>query len=107
MHTADPRTVLGEMCRQVAAMKPGECLDVEMRDLREIPSFQHNGVTFTPADRVLGNIVGAAYTHSFEVHPSGKWVTFMCHENTGVRRHKEPDHDIRSSRLLSRHGGGS
>jgi hypothetical protein len=93
--TADYRTYLGHICMQVAKMKPGECLEVDIYSLRDIPSFEHNGATFSPADRVLGNIVGSAYTHSFDVNPMQGTVTFRRHENTGERRYKDPDHDIR------------
>lgn len=99
MITADPNTLLGYMCRKVASLKPGECLDVDIRELRDIPSFDHNDATFTPADRILGNIVGSAYTHSFDINPIRGVVTFRRHENTGERRYKDPDHDIRLERL--------
>ena len=104
MITADPSSLMGEWCRIVAAMKPGQRLDVDVRDLLDIPSFYHNGATFTPPDRILGNIVGSAYTHSYQMHSNGRVVTFVRHENTGERRHKEPDYDIRLQRLKERFG---
>jgi hypothetical protein len=104
MITADPSTFLGHMCKQVASMKPGEYLEVHMSELWQISSFDHNDATFTPADRILGNIVGSAYTHSFDVNPMKGTVTFMRHENTGQRRYKEPDHEIRAARLRDRFG---
>jgi hypothetical protein len=90
--TADPSTYLGRMCKQVAQMKPGERWEVDIRDLQEIPSFEHNCTIFTPADRILGNIGGSAYTHSFHVNPMKGTVTFKRHENTGERRYRDPDH---------------
>jgi hypothetical protein len=64
----------------------------------DIIGFEHNEAFFTPADRILGNIMGSAYTHSYEVRPDGK-VTFIRHENTGVRRHNDPDDAYRLARL--------
>lgn len=72
-------------------MKPGERLTVDMRDLERIPSFEHKGATFTPPDRILGNIVGAGYTHSYDIDPFSRRVTFARHENTGQQRHEDPD----------------
>ena len=72
-------------------MKPGECLDVDMRDLKGISGFDHNGVRFTPADRILENIAGSSYTHSYAVDPAGRVVTFRRHEETGQRRYNSPD----------------
>jgi hypothetical protein len=92
-HTADPKSFLGSLCKEVAAMKPGERLTVSRFELRsEIPSFYHNGAEFTPADRVLGNIIGAAYTHDYTVNPTNGDVTFRRHEDTGERRYVDPDH---------------
>lgn len=64
MITADPNTPLGYWCRKVAEMKPGQAMDVPLLDLMDIASFEHNDATFTPPDRILGNIIGSAYTHS-------------------------------------------
>ena len=90
-HTAPPGTFLAEVCDQVAAMKPGERLAVDMHTLKaEIPSFYHNDTHFNPADRVLGNIIGSAYTHSYRVSPDGV-VTFRRHEETGQRYYADPD----------------
>jgi hypothetical protein len=92
MITADRRTYLGIICDLVDRMKPGECLRVDVREMRlEIPSYEHNSATFTPADRVLGNIVGSAYTHSYTLDPMGDTVTFRRHEDTGQRRFIDPD----------------
>ena len=90
-HTAPRDSFLGEICDQVAAMKPGECLAVDMHILKmNIPSFFHNDTHFNPADRVLGNIIGAAYTHSYSVSFEGV-VTFRRHEETGQRYYADPD----------------
>ncbi|MBX5206672.1 hypothetical protein [Rhizobium sp. NZLR11] len=99
MITADPHSKLGLICSVVDRMKPGECLDLMREELMDIPSFEHNQSTFNPADRVLGNIVGSAYTHSYRVSADGRKVTFMRHENTGAVRYHEPDEKYRRERL--------
>ncbi|MGN7959182.1 hypothetical protein [Agrobacterium radiobacter] len=102
MILADPNTKLGRISGAVDMLKPGECLAFDMRELADIRSFEHNGATFSPADRVLGNIMGSAYTHSFSVTDYGRTVVFYRHEETGERRYKEPDHDIRLSTSFAR-----
>jgi hypothetical protein len=99
MITADPNSHLGYLCKKVDGMKVGECLTLGLEGLRDIPSFEHNGATFSPADRILGNIMGSAYTHSYSINHLDGTVTFTRHENTGERWYKEPDHDYRVSRL--------
>lgn len=101
MITADPKSQLGYLCRKVDEMKPGQCLDVDMRDLRDIPSYDYNGATFTPADRVLGNIVGSAYTHSYRVSLDERRVTFMRHVDTWQRHYEDPDRRGRSKLPLA------
>lgn len=91
MISAAPKGKLGYYCRKVDEMKPGERLDVDIRDLQDIESYCHNGAIFTPADRIFGNIAGSAYTHSYEVHPSGRYITFVRHEETGHRYYDDPD----------------
>ena len=92
MITADPRTYIGHICAQVDKMKAGERLDVSIHDLRRnIQSFEHNGAIFTPADRVLENIVGSAYTVSYLVNLDRGTVTFEKHEDTGKRHYQSPD----------------
>ncbi len=88
MIIADPNTLLGEVCREVARLKPGESIAFGYKLLRDIPSFHHNGACFSPADRVLENIVGSSYTHSYAVDEDGRSVTF--------HRHKEPGHYYQS-----------
>jgi len=91
MHTADRSTLLGEICDEVARMKPGECLTVGRYILRDIPTFFHNDANFAPEDRVLGNIIGAAYTHSYTVNLMTGDVTFRRHDKTGHRYYSDPD----------------
>lgn len=90
-HTANPHSLLGYLCTKVAHMKPGECLTVDRFTLREIPSFWHKGAEFTPKDRVLGNIIGSSYTHSYWENPVNGDVTFYRHENTDKRYYEDPD----------------
>lgn len=96
------RAALDFWCQEVAKLKPGQCLDVRREDLIDIASHTHNDALFTPADRILGNIMGSAYTHSYKEMPGGKGVTFIRHENTGERRHEDPDHDYRVAALDGR-----
>lgn len=91
MHTAAPSSKLAYICEHVMRMKPGECLKLDRRELSDVPSYEHNGATFAPADRVLGNIVGSAYTHSYRIDPATGDVTFERHEYTGEVRYRSPD----------------
>lgn len=85
------RRALEHWVERVSQLKPGQLLYVYPHDLQDIQSHEHNGATFSPADRILGNIVGSAYTHSYSMHPSGRFVTFERHEDTGVVWHRDPD----------------
>ena len=99
MITADPNTYLGYVCKKVDDMKPGEWLTLDCLQLsREISSYHHNGAEFTPPDRILGNIVGSAYTHSFDIDPHNHFVTFKRHKETGQRYYMSPDWRVRSDR---------
>jgi hypothetical protein len=95
------RASLEFWCRRVSRMKPDERLEVDPRDLRDIASYEHNEMTFTPPDRILGNIMGSTYTHSYWQKPDGR-IVFARHKNTGERRHKDPDDDYRLARLRGR-----
>lgn len=89
MITTSPGTLLYDYCRRIDAMKPGEAFCVDMYELRNIASYEHNGAWFYPPDRILGNIVGSGYTHSYEVQRGQ--VTFYRHKETGRRYYEEPD----------------
>ncbi len=82
---------LGRIVNIVASLQPGQRYDVPIENLRDILKFDHNGARFTEADRVLENIIGSAWTHSYQEHPSGRFVTFIRHENDGTRRYTSPD----------------
>jgi hypothetical protein len=89
--TATPGTALGRLCRLVAQLEPGQCRIISHQDLAEVRSFEHNDATFTPADRVLGNICGSAYSHSFSVRPDGSGVEFCAHTIGDRIRYVSPD----------------
>lgn len=93
MITANRKTQLGRICEIVDQMKPGQCLKVSVFDLMDIPQYEHNGTTFIAADRVLGNIVGSAYTHDYtEVFDANEpYFLFRRHVETGERFHEAPD----------------
>lgn len=92
MITADPRSKLGYICRMVDEMEPGQCLGIDAHDLRDATSsYEHNGAVFTPPDRVLGNIVGSGYTHSYDIDPMNRVVTFRRHHESGKRTFYDPD----------------
>lgn len=90
-HTADPNSLLGHWCRIVVSMKPGQKLKVDYRELRPIGGFHHKGADFGPVDRILGNIIGSSYTHSYDTDPMTGDVIFTCHEDTGRRHYISPD----------------
>lgn len=75
--------------QQVAALKPGQRLSVSIRELPD--GYEYNGAVFTPADRVMENIVGSCWTHSYFYDDRVRAVTFVRHEDTGQRRYTSPD----------------
>ena len=91
MITADRNSILGMVCADVDSMAVGQCLKLSRIDLRHIAGFEHNGAQFRPEDRVLENIVGSGFTHSYTVDPMTGDVTFRRHENTGELRYQSPD----------------
>lgn len=98
-HTAQPGTVLGDVCDEVSCMRPGEWLTIDRYVLSGIPRMWHNDTEFQPHHRVLENIIGSAYTHSARINMEDGSVTFMRHENTGERHYSSPDDAVRSRRL--------
>lgn len=61
----------------VGSMKPGQRLDIAMGELEHhIRGFEYNGVFFSPADRVLENIVGSAYEYSYWIDERRRVVIF-------------------------------
>lgn len=86
---------LGYLCARVDRLQPGEYLKIERHMMKEIPRYYHNGVEFTPADRVLENIIGSAYTHSYTVDERTGDVVFRRHRETGERHYTSPDRRTR------------
>lgn len=79
--TMDNRAV-----QAVAALKPGECIEVDMKFLaKTLPGFYHKNAYFSPADRVLENIMGSGYEFHYTVNEFKGTVTFC--------RLKEPIRD--------------
>jgi len=91
MITADPDSKLGFWCAKIDAMEVGTFFEVSHIDLDGIEPIHHNGVDFTAPDRILGNIVGSSYTHSYSINEYTGVVRFARHENTGEFRHTDPD----------------
>lgn len=91
MITGNPNSLLGKWCKLVDDLKPGSALRCDWEDLMGIDGFVHNGAVFSPADRILENIVGSAYTHNYRVSVDGRTVTFYRFEDTGVRHYMSPD----------------
>ena len=95
MIIADTNTYLGYICSEVDRMKEGEKFSILLSELKEnIRSFYHNDSLFSPADLILENIVGSAYTHSYEIYYDGnenERVIFTRHKNTGFQYYKSPD----------------
>jgi hypothetical protein len=93
MITSDPNSALGIVCRIVSDLRPGECCKFDRYDplLRDIPEYEHNGARFRAPDRVLGNIVGSRYTHSWREDWLDGGVIFERHDETGAVRYEDPD----------------
>ena len=52
---------LRRLVAQVASLQPGLRLEIDERELCDLPNYEHKGGVFTPADQILENIVGSAY----------------------------------------------
>ena len=46
---------------------------------------------FGPVDRILGNIIGSAFTHSYDTDPMTGDIIFIRHEDTSHRHYVSPD----------------
>ena len=69
------RDLLDLIARKVERLEPGKWIVVSWA-LDDLPEIQHNGAMFTPADRVLENIVGSAYEFSYWQDPENGSVVF-------------------------------
>lgn len=66
-----------EAIRMVAALQPGECIEISSRRLAmDIPGYDYNGTFFTPADRVLENIMGSGFEFNYTTNEIKGTVTF-------------------------------
>lgn len=55
-----------EVIKMVSSLKPGESIEFYERGLLlAIPGYRYNGVFFTPADRVLENIIGSGFEFNY------------------------------------------
>lgn len=92
MITAYRNSDLRLLCRQIANLRVGEAIQFTVPELElRIGSYEYNGALFTPADQILGNIVGSYYTHSYRLDYDHNIVTFYRHEDTGELRYMDPD----------------
>ena len=93
MPTTDP--ALRWLLESVRRMKVGQRLAFHKIDMEDIATLHHRGCVWTPADRVIENVLGGAYCLSYRVDRESGTVTFMRHpENTG-RHYLSPDHPER------------
>ena len=90
-HSATPGSALADFCDLVASMKPGERLVLRHHDLCNATGYHYNGAWFSPADRVLGNILGSSRTHSYYHCPRTGDIIFVRHEKTDRRTYTDPD----------------
>lgn len=65
------------LSRLVGRLKPGHAITISHDAMREVSGFEHNGGAFTPADRILENVVGSAYEFLYTEHPFTRDVTFF------------------------------
>lgn len=91
IETEESRRALERICACVVRMQPGQRLRIARRQFKDIVGHVHNGAAFTPPDRVLENIVGAAYTHDYRIDPATGDVIFSRYEDTGERHYVSPD----------------
>lgn len=70
-------TLKNDVLRRVASLKPGECIQFSAIELIDkVGGYWHNGVFFTPADRVMENIIGSSYEYRYTENPITDAVTF-------------------------------
>lgn len=100
-HTAQPGSTLARICNIVCDLKPFQRISFDRATMQEIPVLKHNGVTWTPGQRVLENIIGSKYTHSTYEDMMGNTV-FCRHEENDTVRWESPDDEIRREGLRKR-----
>lgn len=98
MISARPDTPLYGICVRVALLAEGNSLCLDLWEFKDISGFYHNDAYFTPADRVLENIVGSAYKYSWAFCNNGQAVVFRHHYYDPLSRRTYVSPDRRSKR---------
>lgn len=78
----------------VKRLEPGWKRAFDRRELSEIGIYEYNGATFTPADRILENVVGSAYEFLYYHCPVTRDVIFerlMKPLDNGLLTYVSPD----------------
>lgn len=76
----------------VSRLKPGEHIAIDSQMIEEaFRSFWHKGAQFTPADRVLENVVGSAWGWSYSEDLYNRHITFKRILDDGERTYVSPD----------------
>lgn len=85
---------LHEAARLVGRLKPGHAIEIDCREMQDIQGFEYNGATFTPADRVLENVIGGAYEFTYTENHMRRTVTFhrLEHEAEFGKAYMSPDY---------------
>lgn len=62
---------------EVRKLKPGQAIQFSMYELKEnVPGYHYNGAYFSPADRVLENIIGSAYEFRYQENFNGDVIFY-------------------------------
>ncbi len=62
----------------VTSLKPGQSISICWNLLKaDFPAERHNGVVFSPPDRLLENIIGSAYEYGYNTDPLKNRVVFF------------------------------
>ena len=75
--SARSRRIINCLVSLLQECEPGHCVEVTRDFLFNIDSDYYNGAMFAPPDRVLENIIGAAYEWSYQINPISGNVIFM------------------------------
>lgn len=79
--------LLHRIQQQVWNLRPGECLTVDRDVLREIGSAEYiPGYIWTPIDRIMEGVIGAAWTMRFTESMETGDVTFQRLERESQER---------------------
>ena len=75
--SARSRRIINCLVDVLHNVKPGQCMEVSRFLLYDIDMYDYNGGRFSPPDRVLENIIRAAYEWSYQINPISGNVIFM------------------------------